>query len=293
VSLFLLVLIFGFLALVAAAFACWPILGGGDQTLRARGLLAAAVAALVLGIGGGTYLILGQPYLAARSFAAPSPHDLPGLIALLAQRVRQRPGDPQGWTLLGRGYLTLGDANDAAAAFRRAIPVAAPQERPALYAAYGEALTMAAGGAVTADAEEAFTEALRGDPRSFAARYYLGLAYAQRRDDARALSLWHSLLADAPATAPWRPELLDRIALLTGRSGAAPDVGAMVAQLVARLKAQPDDAEGWQRLIRAYAVLGDAAKARAALGQARAALAADGPAQSRLALEARELKLEK
>jgi cytochrome c-type biogenesis protein CcmH len=146
---------------------------------------------------------------------------------------------------------------------------------------------------VTTDAEAAFAAALEADPRNFAARYYLGLAYAQRQDNARALSLWNSLLADAPANAPWRAELLDRIALLTSHSGSAPNVAGMVDQLAARLKAQPDDPEGWQRLIRSYAVLGDARKAREALGQARAALAADGPAQSRLALEARELKLEK
>lgn len=284
-------LILGLLALVAAAFAAWPILFRG--TGRGRLLLAGAVAALVLGIGGGAYLMLGSPYLAARTLSGPSPHDLRGLIAVLSERVRHRPGDPRGWTLLGRGYLTLGDAADAAAAFRRAIPAAAPQQKPELYSAYGEALTLANGGAVTAEAEQAFAHALRDNPKDFAARYYLGQAYANRRDTAHALALWTSLLADAPVNAPWRPELLDRIALLTGRSGAAPDIGAMVASLAARLKAKPKDPQGWQRLIRAYAVLGDAARAQKSLDRARAALKGDAAAIAQLALEARELKLEK
>jgi len=281
------------LLVIAAAFVCWPVLRSANESLRARFLLAAAAAMLVIGIGAGLYLMLGNPYLAVRTVAGPSEHDLRGLIAVLAERVRQRPADPRGWTLLGRGYLTLGDSADAAAAFRRAIPLTPPTQRADLYSAYGEALVLANGGALTADAEAAFTAALRSNPKDFASRYYLGVAYANRRDTTHALALWSSLLADAPPNASWREELLDRIALLTGKSGKAPDIGAMVSSLAARLKAHPKDAEGWQRLVRAYAVLGDAAKAQAALSDARSALKGDAAGTARLALEARQLKLEK
>jgi cytochrome c-type biogenesis protein CcmH len=256
-------------------------------------VLAGATAALVLGIGGGSYLILGRPYLAARSLSNASPQDLRGLIAALAQSVRKRPDDPKGWTLLGRGYLTVGDPSDAAAAFRRAIPVSSPAQRPELYSAYGEALTLAAGGAVPVEAEQAFGQALSGNPRDFAARYYLGLAYASRRNVPRALALWDGLLADAPPNAPWRAELVDRMAMLKAATGNAPDVSAMVASLAERLKRQPDDVESWERLIRAYSVLGDNNKANNALAQARSALKADPQAQARLSMEARQLKLEK
>jgi cytochrome c-type biogenesis protein CcmH len=285
--------IFGALAVLAAAFVCWPVLRRHDQRSRSKLLLAAATTALVLGIGGGSYLILGSPSLAERAFSSPSPHDLRGLIAVLARTVRNRPNDARGWVLLGRGYLTLGDASDAGAAFRRAIPVAPAAQRPELYSAYGEALTLASGGAVAPDAEQAFALALQGDPKDFAARYYLGLAYASRGDNARAIALWNSLLADAPLNAPWRAELVDRMALLRAANGTAPDIGAMVASLAERLKKQPADLEGWQRLIRAYSVLGDNKKATNALAQARTTLKADPQAQARLSLEARQLKLER
>lgn len=285
--------IFAALALVAIGFVCRPLLHRRNESLRARFLLAGALSTLVLGLGAGCYLILGSPYLAVRTLAGPSSQDLRGLIAVLAQRVRERPQDPRGWTLLGRGYLTLGDAADAAAAFRRAIPVAALNMRPELYSAYGEALTQSNGGEVTPDAEQAFRAALRTNPKDFAARYYLGAAYANRRDTARALALWNSLLADAPANAPWRAEVVDRMALLTSRSGATPDIRAMVRGLATRLKAQPGDLEGWQRLIRAYAILGDQAKARQSLAEARVALKSDRSGVARLSLEARQLKLEK
>ena len=42
----------------------------------------------------------------------------------------------------------------------------------------------------------------------------------------------------------------------------------MVQRLADRLKQQPNDPAGWARLIRSYAILGDAPKMQAALDQA-------------------------
>ena len=50
-------------------------------------------------------------------------------------------------------------------------------------------------------------------------------------------------------------------------------INGMVAQLADKLAANPDDAEGWARLVRSYGVLGRGDDARAALARARAALA--------------------
>jgi cytochrome c-type biogenesis protein CcmH len=63
----------------------------------------------------------------------------------------------------------------------------------------------------------------------------------------------------------------------------------MVARLAARLKAQPNDPAGWQRLIRSYSVLGQKDKARAALASARAALKGNKPALSAIMAEAKSL----
>ena len=53
---------------------------------------------------------------------------------------------------------------------------------------------------------------------------------------------------------------------------AAPMTGmiqGMVDTLAARLKANPDDPDGWVRLVRAYTVLGETDKRDAALAEAR------------------------
>ncbi|MFL5237648.1 MAG: tetratricopeptide repeat protein [Rhizomicrobium sp.] len=275
----------------ATAFAAWPAFRR-EKSARAGKLLAAAVSALIWGVGGGTYLVLGNPALAVRTFAEPSSRDLPGLIAALAQRVRARPNDARGWTLLGRGYLTLGDTADAAGAFKRAISAADPADRAPLYSAYGEALTLSAEGSVSDEAQTAFEAALAQNPKDLAARYYLGVAYAARRKDGRALALWESLLADAPPDATWREGLVDRIAALRSRNGSTPNVGAMVQLLAVRLRSHPNDPEGWGRLVKAWAVLGDTGKARAALSDARNALRNDSAALAQLSLEAKHLKLE-
>ncbi len=102
----------------------------------------------------------------------------------------------------------------------------------------------------------------------------------------------NSLKADVPANSAVHADLVDRIAALRARSGGAtPDIGAMVAGLAARLKANPDDPAGWQRLIRAYAVLGDKDKARAALADARKAAAGRGDRLATLDAEQKALGL--
>ncbi|MBI3678108.1 MAG: tetratricopeptide repeat protein [Proteobacteria bacterium] len=278
-------------ALAAASFAVWPMLRAGKGSPRAKALLGAATAIFVLAIGLGAYLVLGSPGLAVRTLQGPRSDDMGGLIAILARQVRDVPNDPKAWMLLGKGYMSLGDPGEAAAAFKRGLDVATPDEKSAFNSAYGEALVLASSGIVTSDAEDAFNAALKSDPKDVAARYYLGLAYAMRRDNPHALALWQSLLADAPANAPWRGELLDRIVALKAQSGTAPDVGAMVQSLEQRLHASPNDPEGWQRLVRSYAVLGDKPKALAAYADARKALAKNSTALATLDSEAQELKL--
>jgi cytochrome c-type biogenesis protein CcmH len=65
----------------------------------------------------------------------------------------------------------------------------------------------------------------------------------------------------------------------------------MVAQLASRLDANPNDLEGWLRLIRAYSVLGESEKAGAALNRARTVFANDAQAQAALAQAAKEATL--
>src|SRR5436190_11551254 len=231
---FLAFLILAIVALAACAFVVWPALTADTRSRGARWALAGSVVALVLAIGVGSYLMLGRPELAARSFMKTEERDYAGLIATLAHDIRKNPNDMRGWLFLGAGYMKLRDPDDAAKSFARAIQSAGPKPPAGLYSLYGEALTEGAAGHVVPEAEAAFRRAVAIDPHNISARYYLGLLHAQRHENTAALAMWQGLLADAPKDAPWRPEVLDRIAMLSASSGTAPDIGAMVAGLAAR-----------------------------------------------------------
>jgi len=62
--------------------------------------------------------------------------------------------------------------------------------------------------------------------------------------------------------------------------------------LAARLKADPNDALGWVRLMRAYTVLGETEQARQALADARKAFPDNQDAQTAFKTAAKALKLE-
>jgi cytochrome c-type biogenesis protein CcmH len=281
-------------ALAAIAFAALPLWRKAKG--RARALLLGAVALFMLGIGGGTYYVLGRPYLAVRQAQGLESRDVGALVPYLIQRVRQNPRDARAWHYLAQAYMAANDVRDAARALGKEITIRGKGD-PVLDSAYGEALVLENRGTVPDEAEEAFNEALKADPGNAPARFYLGLAKAGRNDRAGALVLWQGLLADTPTDAPLHQMLVDRIAVLTsqgmgpGGSG-APNPRAMVAMLAARLKADPHDALGWVRLMRAYTVLGETEKARQALADARKAFSDNQDAQTAFNTAAKALKIQ-
>jgi cytochrome c-type biogenesis protein CcmH len=279
--------------LAAIGFIAWPLLRRRQESeKKARWLLLGAVALFVLGIGGGTYLMLGSPHLAQRAAIGLKTDEVNGLVPFLIERVRKYPNDERAWRYLGQLYSAARDPADAARAYGRAIAIAGKGD-PALDAAYGEALVMQSGGAVPDQAVAAFHAAVAADPSNVPSRFYLGLAKAQHNDRAGAIQAWQALLADVPKDAPLHQLLVDRIAMLTaagGGPGGPPNPRAMVATLEARLKADPNDALGWVRLVRAWHVLGEDAKARAALATARKTFAGNKDALTAFDTAEKDLK---
>jgi len=292
-------IVFALVALAAIGFAAWPVW----RTAEAKGarlLTMGAVALFVLGIGAGIYLVVGRPALALREAKGTESRDPNGLAPMLISRVREHPDDMQAWVFLARIYITAGDADQAAGAMGRAVLAARKHgaETPDLDNAYGELMVRAAGGQVPPGAIAAFNAALGADPGNVPARYYLGMAAAQKGDRAGATRYWQSLLEEVPTNMPLHSELVDRLASIgvappaVAGAGGAPDISAMVAGLAARLKSNPNDPQGWLRLIRAYSVLGETDKAKEALATARKTVGVDSSVKAALDSEALELKLQ-
>src|SRR5690242_17926993 len=98
----LLILIFVAVALVASAFVVLPLVRrSGDEASR-QPLLAVGAGLGVAALGLVSYFVLGEPQLALSALQGPSGNNYPQLIATLAREMRGRPGDIQGWMLLGR-----------------------------------------------------------------------------------------------------------------------------------------------------------------------------------------------
>src|SRR5712691_9481999 len=171
-----LILIFSLVALAAAAFVVLPAWRAGES--KSRGPWVAVTAGLVtMALGLGVYAVLGQPGIALSSLTGPSRTDYPALITMLARRMPDRPGDIEGWTLLGRGYLSLGNAAQEEKALSHAVAIAKETQGsvpPQLLSSYGEAMAEAAGG-ITKEAEAVFSQVLEEDPRNLVGRYYMGL----------------------------------------------------------------------------------------------------------------------
>lgn len=282
---------FVLVALTAVAFAAVPLWRMSEK--KGRALLVGAIALFMLAIGGGTYFLVGRPHLAERSAQGLSNvHEINGLVPYLIARVRAHPEDVRAWRYLASAYMAASDPRDAAKALAKVIALTGKGDA-GVDAAYGEALVADNEGQVPPEAEEAFAAALKADPRNGPARFYLGVAKAGHGDRAGAMALWQSLLADVPTTSPLHQMLIDRLAQLTSQTpGGAPNPRAMVDMLAARLKADPNDALGWVRLMRAYTVLGETDKAKEALASARKAFATNKDAQTAFTTAAKALKLE-
>lgn len=83
-----------------------------------------------------------------------------------------------------------------------------------LWVGMGNALTLYANGMVTPAAELAFNRAQAIAPDHPGPPYFMGLAFAQSGQLDRAEAVWQSLLDRAPANAPWRQNIEQRLAEL-------------------------------------------------------------------------------
>ena len=160
------------------------------------------------------YFAVGAPAAIDPTRAAPpptgTPHDRAELSAVADQlkaRLLREPGHKEGWVLLGRTFASLGRFAEAREAYGRAIALA-PNE-PELHAELGELLVLAAGGAVTPEAAGRVRQVRQRPARPLLWR---GSRAAARRQRRRPRRVCVSLLADAPADAPWRKIVADRLA---------------------------------------------------------------------------------
>ena len=202
------------------------------------------------------------------------------LVMGLGGQLIHWPDDPEPYRFLAIAEMASGDSAAAVRALREAITRA--PERADLWESLGEALMMQAQGEVTPGAARAYEEALARDPAAATARFHLARRQIEAGETEAGLAAWRALRSELPAEDPRRHVLSAAIAEVEAGPRPAPAnmpdataIQAMVDGLAARLAVEPDNPQGWVRLVRSYAVLGQAAARDAALSQARRRYADD------------------
>lgn len=293
------------------------------ETGRTNGLNRFAQAFVILclpAVGLGLYLKTGNPDMPAAPLAArlENPEgNIELLVAKVERHLAENPNDGSGWDVLAPIYFKMQRLGDAELAYRNAIRLLGTN--PARMNGIGEVLVAGNDGIVTDDARSAFAEALRLDPSDPRAQFYLALSLEQAGKKAEALIAFQAIAKASPADAPWLPLVQEHIVSNGGAPLAAlptapkapgnpseSDVEAaagmsagdrntmirgMVESLDAKLKEDPNNFEGWMRLVRSYAMLSEKDKALAALKTALQAFPAEKDEGKQLIAMGRQLGL--
>ncbi len=274
------------------------------------------------------YMALGSPQrpdvpLQARLSADPKTQSIEELIARAEMRVKREPDKVQGWAVLAPVYMRINRPKDAITAYRNIIRLGGGGAKTR--ASLGEAMSIVAGGVITAEAKQHFLAALKADPDNVKTRFFLAIALGQENKYSQAVVAWETLIAKSQANAPWvkpaeqemqrmrklagmDPKVIpDKLAgrplgnptqkdIANAASMSAGDrtamIEGMVANLAEKLAEDPSNIEGWLRLIRSYGVLGRRDDAIAAFTKASVQFADNQPASKKLKEIASAMKIE-
>lgn len=285
---------------------------GSSPRVAQAGRIVATLAVLAVPLASwGIYAAIGSPHLPgqplqARLDANPEEDPLVALVARAEAHLAANPQDGRGWDVLAPIYQRMGRYGDAAIAYGNAVRLlgaSATRE-----AGLGEALAGAAGGMITTDAQAALERALVIEPKYPKARFLLATALMQEGKAVEAAQAWRAMEADLPAESPWHGVVAQALASVGEQPAAMPGpstdeieaaglmadsdraqmIADMVAGLDARLRANPKDSEGWQRLLHSYVVLGRREDAGDALLRGLEALGRGSEAGQQLVLFAEE-----
>ena len=193
--------------LTVAALAALIVLGKAP-----RKSWEAIAAALVFGLAGFAYQARPELSGAPKQPEAAQGKVGTGLVTVRQQLAGEGSIASNRWTVTADALTRQGAFGDAAGFLLGAIEEN-PRDSQA-WLALANNLVGHADGALTPAALYAFRKASEADPNAAGPPFFLGLALIQNGRPEQGRTLWAQLLARAPAAAPWRAGLTERLALL-------------------------------------------------------------------------------
>ena len=254
-----------------------------------RGLVCIVLVVPLLAIA--LYVYLGRPDVLFHLSHTPVPSKtFQSALVRLSTDLQHNPFDGDGWILLARSYMRIGQQQESLTTWKKALEYF-PKNSEILLG-LGQALVFKSQGFVSAEAQRVFQALLQQLPKHPQARFFLALVQAQNGDTDSAIHQWSDILATSPHNAPWRPMIQHHLQQVLAEQGQTlpqdllppsqlPSISqsptpqteqerqeliqSMVLRLEKRLQDTPQDIQGWLFLAHSYFVLKDPDKQEHAL----------------------------
>jgi cytochrome c-type biogenesis protein CcmH len=204
--------------------------GGGATKSRSRYRLGGALVALVIAVSVAGYAWTGNldaarpaPAEAAASRDADqAPHganseQVEAMVARLVERLKDKPDDADGWTMLGRTYATLGRHAQALEALRKVVALR-PNDAQAL-ADLADGIAVTNQRSLEGEPERLIAQALKLDPKNVKALALAGTVAFGHDDFKTAAELWQRAVANAEPNADFTRQLQSALAEARERAG--------------------------------------------------------------------------
>lgn len=175
------------LALAAGAAIAWPL-------WRAEGRVSAVATLLIVAGGAAAVYAWSSRWDWPEAQVAETPA---AMVAKLARRLEKQPDDLEGWLMLGRSQVALGQYPLAVRAYQRADRLEGGKNAEAVLG-IAEALVMQADGKMDGPAIRLIERALELAPDWGRAQFFGALAAERRGDAPLAIKRYESMLAGGP-----------------------------------------------------------------------------------------------
>jgi cytochrome c-type biogenesis protein CcmH len=236
----------------------------------------------------GLYSVLGRPDLTdqplySRSHSVMPTDRLEDLVEKAQAHLERNPNDGRGWQVLAPIYFKLKLFDKAVHSYQMAIKLNPPSAD--LEIGLGKSLTQANGGLINNEARLAFNRAIKMDETNKEPQFLFAVDLAKQNKLTEAKIAFEELLKTTASTEP----LFELIQTMIGKINKTKQpsqndinnaaemsiedrdnmIQSMVSRLNDRLLNNPQDSDGWLRLVRSYIVLREPKKALDALKKAR------------------------
>jgi cytochrome c-type biogenesis protein CcmH len=184
---------------------------------------ALAIALLLPAAAITLYRYLGEPRaldpaaLAASAAQAAADHgpEMQAAIAQLADKLKQKPDDAEGWTLLGRAYKAMQRFAEGRDALKHAHDLA--PEQTDITVEYAEALALASPDhRIEGESRDLLEKALKADPQNQRGLWLSGIADSQAGRYDAAIATWNRLLPLLPKDSDVAASIQQQIAQAQG-----------------------------------------------------------------------------